>query len=1074
MPLILRIGSQIGPADPFWVQVREAIQQKALQLGVDLIPIEITDRPESLSPEEQASLLDELMAEELDALICWNLPDNLILSVLDNGLPVVNSSETELRHALFVSPRGLHDAAHMGGKYLAEALAGAGQLVCVGGLMEAGGENGTTRLAGIREAVQDYTAITIIHIPSSWRSEQAAPQIEAALGRCSGPIDAIFGLSDSLALLARDRGRTLGLTHERTLVAGINGDPLALAAIAEGAMSATVETPAADFGGQMVELACQAAQRQPLPAHFSYQPRLVTRENVAEVAMQRLIAIADLPTRLVGVSRQQEQNRLTQLETSAGINRRVGALLDRRQLSQEIANLIRAQYGYDQVQLFLWSEQDACLVLDQPEAPVSVALEEAGLLREALERNEPIFIPDTHHSHRFPTDPNWPQTRSRMVIPIRLGEKILGLLDLHSRRPVVHLRQDLIGLQSLADQLGIAMRNAELYSDAIQARAAAEKADALKTRLLANVSHELRTPLNVILGYSQTALSTPNPYQIELPQRLRADLEQIYRGGEHLIRLINDLLDLSRAEIGALDLFPETIATRSFLEEVFRSLSDRSETPQVAWRLCLPERLPVIEADPVRLRQILLNLLSNARKFTPRGHITLGAEVAPPHLHVWVEDSGVGVPAELQERIFEPFMTAGGGPQRREGIGLGLTITRRLVALHNGSMTLDSHVDRGSTLHVYLPLPNLSGQPLIASAGTQPALLWLSAQDHPPEAIAELGHRLGLALVRLRPSDDLSVALRAVQPAVLAWEPGPADAGEWQLVERLRTHPQLCRLPFVFYAQADGQPAGLRAGLTDVLMKPVGHQSLADTLRALRPPAGGGSVLIVDDDPQARALHERLVAQALPGFSVYLAPGGQAALDFLAQETPSLVVLDLMMPGVDGFAVLERLRARPATRLVPVLVLSGKLLSFEDVQRLDYSVVAFQSKHSLSTDEALASLQRSLRGQPALPQPTSTLVKQVLAYLHQNYARSFTRQEISTTLGVSKNYLSEIFRQEMGLSPWECLNRLRVQRATELLRDSGASVTEIAAQVGFEDPAYFSRVFRKLVGQSPQAYRRTP
>src|SRR5207249_295480 len=139
----------------------------------------------------------------------------------------------------------------------------------------------------------------------------AAPQIEAALGQLTGRIDAIFGLSDSLALLARDCSRTFDLTHAGTLVAGINGDPLALAAIAEGAMSATVETPAADFGGQMVELACQAAQRLPLPTHFSYQPRVVTTANVAEVAMQRLIAIADLPTRLVGVSRQQEQNRLT-------------------------------------------------------------------------------------------------------------------------------------------------------------------------------------------------------------------------------------------------------------------------------------------------------------------------------------------------------------------------------------------------------------------------------------------------------------------------------------------------------------------------------------------------------------------------------------------------------------------------------------------------------------------------------------------------------------------------------------------------------------------------------------------
>jgi ABC-type sugar transport system substrate-binding protein len=405
--------------------VREAIYHKAQTLNLNLVPIEITDRPELLSSEEQASWLEELLAQELDALICWNLPEDLILAILKAGLPAIYSAEVNIQHPLFVSPRGLYEVGRIIGQYFAGRLQGRGRVLCVGGLIESGGENGSTRLAGFRDALQDYAQIMIEHVPTFWRYEQALPQIEAALRTFGAPIDAIFGLSDSLALAARNAGLTLGVLNAQTLIAGINGDPLALAAIAEGSMTATVETSASDFGEQMITLACRAARGESLPDHFSYQPRLVTLENVADIAMQKLIAIADLPNRLVGVNRQQEQNRLIQLETSAAINRRVGALLDRRALSQEIANLIRANYGYDQVQLFLWSPLEQRLSLEHPDLPASnpreLSLDQAGLLGEALQRKEPVFVVDTRYSHRFPPDPNWPETHSRVALPIRLA-----------------------------------------------------------------------------------------------------------------------------------------------------------------------------------------------------------------------------------------------------------------------------------------------------------------------------------------------------------------------------------------------------------------------------------------------------------------------------------------------------------------------------------------------------------------------------------------------------------------------------------------------------------------------------
>jgi YesN/AraC family two-component response regulator len=178
------------------------------------------------------------------------------------------------------------------------------------------------------------------------------------------------------------------------------------------------------------------------------------------------------------------------------------------------------------------------------------------------------------------------------------------------------------------------------------------------------------------------------------------------------------------------------------------------------------------------------------------------------------------------------------------------------------------------------------------------------------------------------------------------------------------------------------------------------------------------------------------------------------------------------MPEVDGFTVLEQMRLNPRTRQVPVLVLSGKMLSLEDVYRLDYGQVTFHSKELLSTAETVASLHRVLAGRQTLSQPTSTLVKYALAYLHQNFASPVTRQEIAQAVGVSKNYLSKIFRQEFGFSPWDYLIRFRIQKAKEFLDTTGASITSVAAQTGFEDSAYFSRVFRKHIGMSPQEYRK--
>lgn len=600
----------------------------------------------------------------------------------------------------------------------------------------------------------------------------------------------------------------------------------------------------------------------------------------------------------------------------------------------------------------------------------------------------------------------------------------------------------------------------------------AEKADALKTRLLANVSHELRTPLEAILGYSQAALSVSNPYHAELPPGLRQDLQQIMHSSNHLVRLIDDLLDLSRAEVDALDLFREPIDACAHLQEVFHTFANRREAQNsVRWELDMPAQLPAIEADPVRLRQILFNLLSNARKFTEAGRIVLGAAVTPPHLHIWVQDTGIGIPADLQAHIFEPFVTTNEPQRRYTGIGLGLSITRRLVALHDGLLTLESQLGEGTTVHVYLPLPGHVEHAPRLSPAAQPAILVITARDDIAPAVAELSARMQVPVQRLRGGEDLGDVLTTVHPVAVAWDRTGAEHDALQLVQRIRSHPQLCRLPFIL----DGGDVGLGPeGVTNVLLKPVSLHTLTGMILHVNPASATGPILVVDDDPQARELYQRIATAALPDHPIRLADGGRAALQLLAYELPSLVILDLMMPEVDGFMVLEQIRGTQRTRLVPVLVMSGRMLAFDDIKRLAHARVMFHSKDTLSVEETQATIQRALGGADALPPQTSVLVKRTLAYLHQNYTRVLSRQEIADAVGVNKHYLSRIFHQEQGLSPWEYLNRYRIKQAKELLRTTDASITAIAAQVGFGDLTYFGRVFHKQVGCAPRAYREHP
>lgn len=1072
MPHRRRIGMQIGPGDPYWVQVRELIGQRAQTLSLNLVEVDI-QHSAGFPLDEQVEVVEDLLVQDLQALIGNALSPYLLTSLPDHGIPIIYLPETPLRHPGLTSHHGLYTAAHLLGQYVGARMAAHSSILLVNG--HTGDDYHDRRHAGFLAALPAAKHYVIHDVLCEWNDDARLPVAAYLREHPDLAPGAIVGLSDSLALGARDACRALGRLAPNTLILGINGDPLALAAVTEGSMTATVETDVADMAAQALELACQAAQGAALPPHFQNRQQLVTRENVMEAATRKLVSLAGLPTRLVGVNRQHEQQRVVQLETSLAINRQVGLILDAQQLSLAITALIRDNYGFDQAQFLIWNQEAETLVevsvARQPDGAATIHPDPTGPLAYVLIHDRTIFIPNVRASQRFPPDPAWPEMQARVVVPVHLGGQIVGLLDLHNRQAAHRTREELDGLQVLADQVGVSMRNAELYGQALAARELAEKADRLKTGLLANVSHELRTPLNVILGYSQAAIDRLAQGE-RAPAESSGDLTQIHRSGQHLLRLITDLLDLSRAEIDELDLLPEHIETRSFLEDVFRTSADHfGRNGAVAWQMTLPADLPAIEADPVRLRQVLLNLLHNAHKFTPSGRITLGAAAVPSELHLWVADTGEGIRPELQEQIFEPFISVDTNVRRHEGIGLGLSIARRLVALHRGRITVESRPGDGSTFHIYLPLPPADA-PTALRSGAPPTLLLIADSDPPPAPLIQLAAQRGLALRRLRPDDNLPGLLETTRPTLLAWDLAAQEVAAWSIVRAIQAHPQLNQLPLLLYNHEPGGIAPVAAPIsTGVLLKPSSDSALIAAITNLRPHNAAGTILIVEDDPQTRALHRRIITEHLPGYQIHDVDDGRAALDVLAEQTPSLLVLDLAMPDVDGFAVLAALRAQPRTAGVPVLVLSGRVLTPDDIARLVEARVIFQTKDVLSEGELAASLRRTVARDTLLPPPTSALVKQAIAFIQQHYSEPLSRQEIAGTLNVSKDYLGRIFHQELGLSPWEYLIRYRVLRAKELLWTTSATITEVARQVGFDNAAYFSHIFQRETGYSPRAFR---
>jgi signal transduction histidine kinase len=295
-----------------------------------------------------------------------------------------------------------------------------------------------------------------------------------------------------------------------------------------------------------------------------------------------------------------------------------------------------------------------------------------------------------------------PRTQSELAIPMVLGNQLLGVFDLQSDVAHRFAPDDLRVLTALSEQIAIAVRNAQLFAEARNAQSMAEQANQVKSKFLASMSHELRTPLNSILNFSELVvagvLGPVNEQQVDV-------LQDVIDSGSHLLGLINDILDLTKIEVGMMELLIEQINVNAILDGVLSTAKGLlKDNPEIELISQIEPDLPPMAADKRRIRQVLLNLISNAIKFTPKGSITITAQRQDAAIHFTVRDTGIGIDPEDQALVFESFRQAKGGLVEGSGTGLGLPISKRIVEEHRGQMWLESQVKVGSTFHVVLPL----------------------------------------------------------------------------------------------------------------------------------------------------------------------------------------------------------------------------------------------------------------------------------------------------------------------------------------------------------------------------------
>ncbi len=714
------------------------------------------------------------------------------------------------------------------------------------------------------------------------------------------------------------------------------------------------------------------------------------------------------------------ERKANELETAAEIAKDSASTLSLDTLLNSIVYLLCSRFGYYHASIFLVDEDREYAVIQESTGTAGrelkanhyrLQLGSKSVIGQCTELGKPIVLNDVSRSDLFIANPLLPNTHSEMGIPLISNNQVIGALDIQATEHNAFVEENVRVLTILADQIAVAIKNARSYELTQLALTKMEEADRLKSQFLANMSHELRTPLNSIIGFSRVILKGIDGPINDIQTQ---DLNAIYNSGIHLLNLINDILDLSKIEAGKMELTFTDVNINEVIDNVLSTAVGLIKDKPIKLIQNIEKNLPVVKADVTRIRQILLNLISNASKFTEEGNITITAKLwTNPKKHtqevfISVSDTGLGIAPESKDKLFQPFSQVDDSPTRKTGgSGLGLNISRYLVQMQGGEIDLlESVINEGSTFYFTLPILTETGilrqreitvdkdifkvhpasieknlSIMLENTNAAQSIPQNIPQDvakgFPPEvpaakkvlciddnaSIIELYERFlknhNYEIIALTdPSRAVEKAIE-VQPYAITLDLMMPNINGWDVLHQLKNNPDTKHIPIIICSIQEEEEKGVSLGAADYLVKPFLDSDMVNSLNRLNHDGSIKKVLIIEDNENDQELVQRMLEDTTK-YQIFAATTGREGWNIILDNQPDIIILDLFLPDLSGFAILERIRSDEHLFEIPVIILTAADLTADQYAQLREFNNMLISKSFLSKKTLLHKLEETL------------------------------------------------------------------------------------------------------------------